>query len=62
MGFSNVTKKREMLTAHVNRLTGEIKQIAQRLDRTDKNVSGTEHYPFIDLRATVSSREKERFN
>ena len=36
-----------MLTAYVNRLTGEIEQIAQRLDHTEKNVSGTEHYPFV---------------
>ena len=62
MGFSNVTRKREMLTTQVNRLTGEIEQITERLDHTDRNVSGSKHYPFIDLQVTVSSREKERFN
>ena len=54
ISFSNVTRKREILTAHVDRLTGEIEQIAQRLDHTDKNVSGTEHNPFIDLQITSS--------
>ena len=47
MGFSNATRKREMLTAHVNRLTGEIEQITLRLDHTDRNVSGSKHYPFM---------------
>ena len=62
MGFSNVTRKLEMLTTHANRLTGEIEQITERLDHTVRNVSGGKHYPFIDLQATASLREKESFN